>query len=47
MTKPLRRTHLWIWVVVSALLSVLFTAGLIVRQPTTAPNPGVRWEKYK
>jgi len=47
MIEPLRRSHLRIWVVLSALLSVLFAAGLIVRRPTTPKNPNVHWEKYK
>src|SRR6266436_4635823 len=29
MTRPLRRNHLWIWICLSILLSVLFTAALL------------------
>jgi len=47
MIEPLRRSHFRIWIVLSALLLVLFTASLIVRRPTTPKNPNVHWEKYK
>src|SRR5437667_12334550 len=47
MIQPLRRSHFWIWIVLSVLLSVLFTAGLIVRRPTTPKNPTLHWEEYK
>ena len=47
MTRPLRRNHLRIWICLSILLSVLFTAGLTVRQPTTPRNPGVNWENLR
>jgi hypothetical protein len=47
MIQPLRRDHLWIWICLSAVLFVLFTAGLLVRQPGTPLNPAVSWEKLK
>ena len=47
MIQPLRRTHFWIWIVLTALLSLMFTAGLIVRRPATPKNPDLHWEKYK
>ena len=47
MIQPFRRTHFWIWIVLSTLLSLLFTAGLSVRQTTTPKNPDLHWEKYK
>lgn len=47
MVEPLRRSHFGIWIALSALLSVLFAAGLIVRRPTTPKNLNVHWEKYK
>jgi hypothetical protein len=45
MIQPLRRTHFWIWVFLSTLLVALFTAGLIVRRPTTPKNPALHWEQ--
>lgn len=47
MIKPLRRSHFRIWIVLSAVLSALFAAGLIVHRPTTPKNPNLHWEKYK
>ncbi len=47
MIQPLRRSHFWIWIALSVLLSVLFTAGLVVRRPTTPKNPTLHWEEYK
>jgi hypothetical protein len=47
MIQPLRRSHLWIWIAIAALLPVLFTAGVIVRRDTTPTNPDVHWEKLK
>ena len=47
MMQPLRRAHFWIWISLSILLSVLFAAGLLVRQPTTPRNPAVHWESFK
>lgn len=45
MIQPLRRTHFWIWVCLSTVLVALFSAGLIVRRPTTPKNSGLRWEQ--
>ena len=47
MIQPLRRAHFRIWVILSALLSILFIAGLLVRRPVTPKNPNLHWEKYK
>ena len=47
MIQPLRRRHFGIWIVLTVLLGILFTAGLMARRPTTPPNPGVNWEKVK
>jgi hypothetical protein len=33
MTRPLRRLHLRIWIVLAAALSLLFAAGLALRRP--------------
>ena len=47
MIQPLRRAHFRIWMVLSALLSILFIAGLVVGRPGTPDNPDLRWEKFK
>ena len=47
MIRPLRRSHLWIWIALTVLLPVLFAAGLTARRDTTPNNPAVRWERYK
>jgi len=47
MIQPLRHTHFWVWVFLSAFLGALFAAGLIVRRPTMPNNPTVHWERYK
>ena len=47
MIQPLRRSHLWIWIVLAVLLPVLFAAGLAARRDTTPNNPDVHWEQYK
>ena len=47
MIQPLRRAHFRIWMVLSALLSILFIAGLVVGRPATPKNPKLHWEKYK
>ena len=47
MIQPLRRSHLWIWIVLSALLPILFAAGLVARRDTTPNNLSVHWEQYK
>jgi hypothetical protein len=47
MIQPLRRSHLWIWVLLSTFLGALFTIGLIVRRPATPKNPNLHWEQFK
>jgi hypothetical protein len=47
MIQPLRRAHLAIWVVIPALLAVLFFAGLTVRRISAPANPGVHWERQR
>jgi hypothetical protein len=46
MIQPLRRRHFSIWILLTSLLVVLFTAALAVRRPTTPTNPALRWETY-
>jgi len=47
MIQPLRRSHLWIWIVLALVLPVLFTSGLIARRETTPTNPAAHWEESK
>lgn len=47
MIRPLRRTHLHIWIALALLLPLLFICALMVRRTTTPVNPGVRWEQLK
>lgn len=46
MIQPLRRRHFPIWVALSVCIAALFTAGLIVRQPTAPPNRDLHWGQY-
>lgn len=47
MIQPLRRNHLWIWIVLAVSLPVLIAAGLLVRRTTAPANPTLHWERYK
>ncbi len=47
MIQPLRRAHFAIWIVLPAILAVLFCAGLILRRSTTPVNTNVHWGMYK
>jgi hypothetical protein len=47
MTAPLRRAHFRIWLVLAALLYIVFIAGLLARRPATPPNPNLHWEQYR
>jgi hypothetical protein len=42
-TRPLRRAHLAIWVILGAALVSIFSAGLATRRTTTPPNPDLHW----
>ena len=44
MTRPLRRAHFRIWLVLAVMLYAVFLTGILVRRSTTPPNPNVRWE---
>lgn len=44
MTKPLRRAHLRIWILLSILLPALLALGLSAR-PAEPVNPNLHWEK--
>lgn len=45
MTRPLRRRHRAIWLVLSILLPALLAAGLWSRREPPG-NPGVKWEQF-
>ena len=47
MMQPLRRAHFWIWVLLPAVMALVFAAGLAARHDTTPLNPAVRWENFK
>jgi hypothetical protein len=46
MTAPLRRTHLRIWIVLAATLTVLIAAGIAFREDA-APRNGITWERLQ
>ena len=46
MTRPLRRRHLQVWVLLAVLLPLLLGAALRARRSTTPLNPNLSWEKY-
>jgi len=46
MTRPLRRAHFGIWIVLALVLYAVFAAGLAGRR--TAPrNPNLTWERFR
>jgi hypothetical protein len=47
MTRPLRRAHLGIWVVLALILYAVFAAGLAARRTATPRNPNLTWERYR
>jgi len=47
MIQPLRRAHFRIWLLLAVALYSVFIAGLVLRQTTTPPNPGLHWERYR
>jgi len=47
MTRPLRRAHLTIWILLAVLLPILFAAAMAVRRATTPPNPDLHWETLR
>lgn len=47
MTRPLRRWHLRIWLLLAVLLPIVLIAGLAGRQDTTPRNATIIWEKLR
>ncbi len=47
MTRPLRRAHLGIWLVLTLLLYTLFAAGLAARREPAPRNRNLHWEQYR
>jgi hypothetical protein len=47
MIQPLRRAHLRIWIVLTALLYGLVIAALAARRSATPPNPNLHWEQFR
>jgi len=47
MTRPLRRAHLGIWVVLAVLLYAVWIAGLAARHSNTPRNQSLRWEQLR
>jgi hypothetical protein len=45
MTRPLRRRHLQIWIVLAFALPVLFVAAVAARRETTPINGHFEWEQ--
>ena len=44
MTRPLRRAHWQIWIVLPLLLIAVLIVGLIARRPTVPVNMNLHWE---
>jgi hypothetical protein len=47
MTRPLRRSHLRIWLVLAVVLYAVFTAGLLARRDPPPRNSNLHWEQYR
>lgn len=47
MTQPLRKQHLWTWVVAAIVIAAAFITSLGVRRTTTPVNPGLHWSQTK
>jgi len=44
MTRPLRRAHARIWIVLPILLTITFILALTARRTPTPINTGIHWE---
>lgn len=47
MTRPLRRLHLRLWIVLAVALPALVWVGLASRRPTAPRNPDLLWERFR
>ncbi len=47
MTRPLRRDHLRIWIVLAVVMLTIFAASIAERRETTPRNAGVDWSQFK
>jgi hypothetical protein len=47
MTRPLRRRHLQIWIILAVALPVLFVAALAARRDTAPVNGHFKWEQLR
>jgi hypothetical protein len=47
MTRPLRRLHLQVWLVLAFALPVLFFAALAARRDTAPANTHFIWEQFR
>jgi len=47
MTRPLRRAHFGVWLILALLLPALLVSGLLARKSTTPANPNLHGEKLK
>jgi len=45
MTRPLRRAHGRIWIVLGIAVYVVLIAGLVARRSATPRNPQLEWSK--
>ncbi len=47
MTRPLRRDHLRIWIVMAIAMLLIFAASIMERRDTTPRNTGIDWSQTK
>lgn len=47
MMQPLRRAHFRIWLILPAILVLLWAAGLASRRTAAPVNPAVHWEAFQ
>jgi len=46
-TRPLRRDHLRIWIVMAIAMLLIFAASIAERRDTTPRNAGIDWSQTK
>lgn len=47
LTRPLRKAHLAVWMLLPLLLAAVLTLSLRARRPTTPVNRGLHWESLR